>query len=157
MSRDLRRDAFRTLLAAALSALFALSGCDSREPPEPPNVVLITLDTTRPDHLGLYGYEGATSPHLDALAEASHVFERAYSTSSWTLPAHASLFTGKLPTHHGARKHPDGPVRLVALFTPEPLPADAVEAAARSARSAEDWAARFPAAEVLIRRIEVRR
>ena len=52
-------------------------------------LLLITLDTTRPDHLGAYGYERNTSPCLDELARDSVVFDRAYSTSSWTLPTHA--------------------------------------------------------------------
>lgn len=61
------------------------------------------------------------------------------------------LGRGVLP----GRKHPAGPVTLVALFTPEPLDARAVEAAASTARTVDDWSARFPAAEVLIRHIEV--
>jgi arylsulfatase A-like enzyme len=88
-------------------ALLATGGC-SAGPRERPNVVLITLDTTRADHLGLYGYERPTSPRLDALAEEATVYERAYSTSSWTLPAHASLFTGRYPSSHGARHDPQG-------------------------------------------------
>jgi arylsulfatase A-like enzyme len=70
--------------------------------PEPPNVVLITLDTTRADHLGCYGYDGDTSPNLDRFAERAVLYERAYSTSSWTTPSHASIFTGLLPMQHGA-------------------------------------------------------
>ena len=77
---------------------------------ERPNVLLVTLDTTRADRLGLYGYTEDTSPHLDRLGEESVVYTRAVSTSSWTLPAHASLFTGKLPTSHGARFDAEGPL-----------------------------------------------
>jgi arylsulfatase A-like enzyme len=74
-----------------------------REPAlERPDVVLITLDTTRADHLGVYGYERNTSPNLDRFAGDAIVYTRAWSTASWTLPAHASMFTGKLPTAHGA-------------------------------------------------------
>jgi arylsulfatase A-like enzyme len=69
---------------------------------EPPNVVLVTLDTTRADHLGCYGYDGDTSPNLDRFAEQAILYERAYSTSSWTAPSHASIFTGLLPMQHGA-------------------------------------------------------
>ena len=69
---------------------------------EPPNVVLVTLDTTRADHLGCYGYDGDTSPNLDRFAERAVLYERAYSTSSWTTPSHASIFTGLLPMQHGA-------------------------------------------------------
>lgn len=55
----------------------------------PTNVILIVLDTVRPDHLSVHGYERRTSPHLDALAEKSLVFTNAYSTTTWTIPAHA--------------------------------------------------------------------
>lgn len=67
-----------------------------------PNVVLITLDTVRADHLSLYGYERATSPALDAFAEGAFVFEDAVSTTSWTLPSHASIFTGQRLHQHQA-------------------------------------------------------
>lgn len=67
-----------------------------------PNLVLITLDTTRRDHLSLYGYNRKTTPHLDQFAHDGIVFDNAYSVSSWTLPSHASMFTGKIPTAHGA-------------------------------------------------------
>jgi arylsulfatase len=73
---------------------------------------LITLDTTRTDRLGCHGYPHPTSPHLDQLASQAVIYKRAVSTSSWTLPAHASLFTGKFTASHGARYDPDGPLRL---------------------------------------------
>jgi arylsulfatase A-like enzyme len=66
-----------------------------------PNVVVILLDTLRPDHLGFYGYEKNTSPFLDELSQSFAVFDRAYSTSTWTAPAVASLFTGHYPPAHG--------------------------------------------------------
>jgi arylsulfatase len=69
---------------------------------------LITLDTTRVDHLSCYGYERETTPNLDAFAARAVRFDRAWSTSSWTLPAHASLFTGKYPSRHGADYDPRG-------------------------------------------------
>ena len=67
-----------------------------------PNVVLITLDTVRPDHLSLYGYSRPTSPNLDRWARQGVVFDNAVSASSWTLASHASIFTGLLPHQHGA-------------------------------------------------------
>jgi arylsulfatase A-like enzyme len=67
-----------------------------------PPVVLITLDTTRVDHLSCYGYQRNTTPKLDEFARRAVLFDRAWSTSSWTLPAHASLFTGMYPSRHGA-------------------------------------------------------
>jgi len=70
--------------------------------PPRPHIVLVSIDTLRPDHLGAYGYRRPTSPNLDALAAESVVFTRAFSTSNWTLPSHASLFTGLPPHRHGA-------------------------------------------------------
>src|SRR5262249_8688751 len=66
-----------------------------------PHVVLLVLDTTRPDHLGCYGYQRPTSPNLDDLAHQSILFERAFASAPWTLPSHASLFTGLMPSEHG--------------------------------------------------------
>ncbi len=107
-----RRDVLRASLALGLSSLpLTLGGCSRRREARP-NIVLITLDTTRVDHLGCYGYERSTSPALDALAAESVLYRRAMATSSWTLPSHASLFTGKLTTSHGARYDPGGPLRL---------------------------------------------
>jgi len=95
--------------AAVLVLLIVACG---REPPARPSVLLITLDTTRPDHLGCYGHAGGTSPNVDALAAESEVYDNALSTSSWTLPAHASLFTGQVPTRHQARYDEQGPLVL---------------------------------------------
>ena len=67
-----------------------------------PNLLLITLDTLRADHLSAYGYERHTSPNIDRLSQGGAIFENAFSNSSWTLPAHASLFTGRRPHEHKA-------------------------------------------------------
>ncbi|GEM_PF-1264674 len=67
-----------------------------------PNVILISLDTLRPDRLGCYGDEPSDSPHLDALAAEGMLFTDAYSTSSYTLPSHGSMLTGQYPAFHGA-------------------------------------------------------
>ena len=66
------------------------------------SVILVVIDTLRADHLGLYGYGRPTSPHLDRWAAEGRVYERAYSTSSWTLPSFGSLYTGYLPMRHRA-------------------------------------------------------
>jgi arylsulfatase A-like enzyme len=73
------------------------------------NVVLICLDTVRADHLGCYGYHRDTSPNIDRLAEEAVLFENCIAPSSWTLPSHASLFTGLHPSVHGAVHQPSGP------------------------------------------------
>jgi arylsulfatase A-like enzyme len=70
--------------------------------PGSPSVLLIVLDTVRADHLGVYGYSRRTSPRLEQLARQSVVFERAVATTSWTLPSHGSMFTGRLPTEMSA-------------------------------------------------------
>ena len=66
-----------------------------------PNLVLITIDTCRADHLGCYGYARKTSPAIDALASESIVFERCYSAFPQTTPSHCSIFTGLYPFEHG--------------------------------------------------------
>lgn len=68
---------------------------------EHPNIVIVTLDTTRADRLGLYGYYRDTSPNLDAFAEQALVFDRFIAPQSTTLPVHTSLFTGVVPDEHG--------------------------------------------------------
>ncbi|MBW7997986.1 MAG: sulfatase-like hydrolase/transferase [Candidatus Glassbacteria bacterium] len=65
-----------------------------------PNVLLIVLDAARADHFSCYGYHRQTTQNLDRLAGEGARFTMAVSTSSWTLPAHASLFTGLLPDEH---------------------------------------------------------
>lgn len=75
--------------------------------PEKPaaNIVLITLDTTRADHLGCYGSSVAATPALDGFAEQAVVFENAVTTVPLTLPAHASILTGRTPPGHGIRNN----------------------------------------------------
>lgn len=73
-------------------------------PFSPPSLILlISVDTLRADHLGCYGHSRPTSPQLDAFAETATLYSTVRSTSPWTLPSHASLFTGLYPFEHGAR------------------------------------------------------
>lgn len=65
------------------------------------NLLLVTLDTCRADHLSLYRYERATSPALEALARDGIVFENAYTVATNSAPSHATLFTGLYPVQHG--------------------------------------------------------
>lgn len=82
----------------------ASSGCVSEELRFPQaNVVLITIDTLRADHLGAWGHPADTSPNLDRLASRGVRFAKAISPSSWTLPAHASILTGLHPIEHGVQ------------------------------------------------------
>lgn len=66
------------------------------------NVVFIVMDTVRKDHLSVYGYDRPTTPALERFAEEARVFEQAVAPAPWTLPVHASLFTGQYPSQHGA-------------------------------------------------------
>lgn len=65
-----------------------------------PNILLIILDTLRRDHLSSYGYTRDTSPYLDDFSTQSTVFDRAIAPAQWTIPSHASMFTGLYPSTH---------------------------------------------------------
>jgi arylsulfatase A-like enzyme len=67
----------------------------------PRSVVLVSLDTLRADHMGLYGYERDTTPYLDRLARECLTFERALAPASWTLISHMTMLTGLYPNQHG--------------------------------------------------------
>jgi arylsulfatase A-like enzyme len=67
-----------------------------------PNILLVVMDSVSAGRLSCYGYERQTTPNLDAFAEDSMQFENAIANSSWTVPSHGSLFTGSLPSEHGA-------------------------------------------------------
>lgn len=86
-----------------------------------PNVLFIVMDTVRADHLSAYGYHRPTSPHLERLAAEGVLFSRAFSTSSWTLPSHASLFTGLLPLEHSPNRGtlPESNTTLAELLAAE--------------------------------------
>jgi choline-sulfatase len=109
-------------VALVLAALAALGGCSKEPAPAPPagadsapaqpvpvrpNLVLITMDTTRADHLGCYGDARAVTPNLDAMARDGAVFEQAIAVAPLTLPAHASILTGEYPPRHGVRDNED--------------------------------------------------
>ena len=89
-------------LLACLAAGAGWLGCGAA--PKPPNIVMVVFDTTRADRFSAYGYAAAKTPHFDALAREGVLFENAFSTSSWTVPSHASLFTGLYPMAHGANQ-----------------------------------------------------
>ncbi len=82
-------------------ATFA-AGCGRPAPaPTGHNIVLITIDTLRADHLSCYGYHRETSPFLDRLASRGTLFRNAWAAASWTPPSMASIFTGLYPRSHG--------------------------------------------------------
>ncbi len=107
-SGDVRRLVYLTLpvlagvVAVILFSVFAPETLSARREaarPLPatdsPNVLLIVLDTVRADHLSLYGYPRPTTPNLERLARGGIRFNQARATSPWTLPSHASIFTGR--------------------------------------------------------------
>jgi arylsulfatase A-like enzyme len=67
-----------------------------------PNLILIVLDTARGDRVSHNGYSRLTTPHIDAIARDGVTYRRAHSVAPWTLPSHMSMFTGLLPSQHGA-------------------------------------------------------
>ncbi|MFQ5876508.1 MAG: sulfatase [Acidobacteriota bacterium] len=81
-----------------LLGALALAGCAA---PDRPNILLIVIDTARADRFPFAGYDRPTAPFLQAVAREGTVYERAFSPAPWTVPAHASLFTGQYPSLHG--------------------------------------------------------
>ncbi len=87
-----------------------------------PNVLFVTIDTLRADHLSTYGYERETSPFLDSLAAEGVRFDDPVSAAAWTKPATGTIFTGLYPSRHGALYHgsrlqlPDGMQTVAEAF-----------------------------------------
>ena len=69
-----------------------------------PNIVLIVMDTAGAKHMSLYGYPRTTTPNLERLAGDCTVYNRCFSPACWTIPSHASMFTGLYPSQHGAHE-----------------------------------------------------
>ena len=95
------------LAALLLGAVLAGAAAGPQRPPDAaparPNLVLITLDTTRADHLGAWGWPHARTPHLDALARRGTRFVHCDTAAPITLPSHATILTGLYPPRHGVR------------------------------------------------------
>lgn len=89
----------------AAGAALVLPSCSRSAPPrlEAQNVLFITLDTTRADRIGCYGYEKAVTPVIDSVAARGVLFENAIAQVPLTLPSHASMLTGRYPREHGVR------------------------------------------------------
>lgn len=127
-----RRAAAALALVAVTSALVATwAALEVREPasrpparPGPPtsrpNVILLTIDTLRPDHLGVYGYRRPTSPNLDRFASSAVVFEDTVASSAWTSPGLVTLLTGLFAVRHGvtgpAASAPAGTATMATLL-----------------------------------------
>ena len=87
------------MLVTALHACF-VPGCG---PAERPSVILVTIDTLRPDRLSAYGYRKQRTPSIDAFARDGALFEHAVCDVPWTSGSMASVFTGRYATYHGIR------------------------------------------------------
>ena len=88
-----------TALLVVGLGLWLTRGHDSKD--ERPNVLLISIDTLRTDHLASYGYGRNTAPNLEAFMDSALRFEHAYTNHPWTLTSHATMLTGMLPSAHG--------------------------------------------------------
>jgi len=100
----------RWLFAGYGAAVFLFMASDARalqasavSPAARPNILLVTIDTLRADHVGCYGYRRATTPTIDRLAGQGTVFTRAFSNTPWTTPSHYCFMTGALVSRHGSR------------------------------------------------------
>lgn len=102
------RSRSRNRRATAACAAAALWACGGPAEPLRPNVLLISVDTLRADHLASYGYERDTAPSLTALAGQGAQFERSFAHSPSTPPSHASIFTSRLPFEHGVFTYQHG-------------------------------------------------
>jgi len=96
-----KRVAALVLVAAAILVVFAWRRPAQLPPPSSPSVLLITVDTQRPDRLGCYGYGGNHTPAVDSLAAQGVLFEKAYCDIPWTTGSMASVMTGHYSSSHG--------------------------------------------------------
>lgn len=117
----------RGLTRGMLAALAVLCvGCSGASPPldshrdaDPRVVLVVVIDTLRPDHLGAYGYGRNTSPFVDAIAVSGLRFESVWAPAPWTVPSVASMWTGLPPSSHGAGL--EGPLRNLGTEPPRLL------------------------------------
>ena len=117
------RYTFILISVALATALAAAGGWRYARASAPVNgpIILISIDTLRADHLPVYGYRHVKTPAIDALAADGVVFERAYSHSPQTLPAHASLLSGRLPFETGVRDNVGFVVKSSERLLPQML------------------------------------
>src|SRR5918911_1928825 len=100
---------YRSCAALVLVLLICAPGCQGkkiskRAALQSPNVLLITIDTLRPDHLSCYGGKNRT-PNIDSIARSGLLFKNAFSQVPLTLPSHTAILTGLFPSHHGVHQN----------------------------------------------------
>ncbi len=110
------------MLVASLVISILIPGCTPSVDSRPPDVLLITVDTLRPDFLGVYGSKAGASPKLDSLARESVVFERAIAASARTVPSHATIMTSLWVRDHSVgwingSSRLDGEVTVAEVFS----------------------------------------
>jgi arylsulfatase A-like enzyme len=128
-TRLLERRLVRVLLAVAATALAAVvavrilprRAVATVDRTRRPDVVMIVMDTTRPDHLSLYGYGRPTTPNLERFAKQAAVYADAWSVAPWTPSSHASMLTGLLPAEHGVDGDPQPRFESDAARLPQVL------------------------------------
>ena len=143
-----RRPAAKRSMILALLVFQSLGGCQPSGDSQARNalesrgdIVLITLDTTRADHLSSYGYFRDTTPNLDALARESVVFEQVIAPVAHTLPSHISLFTGTYPFEHGVTANA---AQAGGVFRPSPHLESLAEVLARNGYATAGFVAAEP-------------
>ena len=113
-----RKSQRATLILAIFFLSIFIGMCSVSKTEKDFNVVLITIDTLRTDHLSCYGYDRNTSPNIDKIAEKGIIFNNAIAPSSWTAPSVASLLTAVYPVNHGVN-HGFGYVKDKTLHVQE--------------------------------------
>ena len=101
MKRFHRSSKWAVLILSIFFLSIFIGVCAVSKTEEDFNIVLITVDTLRADHLSCYGYDRNTSPAIDKIAEKGIIFNNALAPSSWTAPSMVSLLTSVYPINHG--------------------------------------------------------
>ena len=118
-------------LVAAVAAILLAGRAAAAEPPARPlNVLLISIDTCRPDHLSAYASGHAATPNIDAVARGGVLFRQAYTTNPLTLPAHTSMLTGVTPLVHGVHDNNNDRLAASVVTLAERLHGDGLATAA---------------------------
>ena len=114
------------VLPAAIAVVALAVSCSRRPGParEVRNVIIISIDTCRADHLSCYGYPRPTTPNIDGVAGHGVIFTNAYSPVPLTLPAHSSMLTGTIPPYHGVHSNISSKLHESNLTLPEILQQD---------------------------------